>query len=432
MARRKAQADPTAGTGRGASPATGGETGGGSAMRAVTLIARREIDARMQQKGFRWGTAVFLLVIAVAALVPKWIGGGDDRTSYDVGIVSTADGNGAAAGPPEDAVRESLQAVGGDEVEFHISTVASADAGREAVSGSDLDAVIDGNRILARSDTDQVVTYVQAALTSAALQDALLAAGLDAAQVQEILSRPPATVEGVESSDDDARSAIATVAIVVLFAQLIGYCSWVGLGVVEEKSSRVVELLLAAVRPWQLLLGKLIGIGALAIGQLLAMAAVGLGVIEVSGSIDLPDGAYGAVAVAFAFFVLGFAFFAAMSAALASLVSRQEEVSGVMLPVTALLMVSYFIGFVVAGQSDGTLSRVVAIVPPLSALTMPARVVAGDVPAWELALSLGLLVAASALVLLVAGRIYRAAVLHSGSRVSLREAWKGEAVASLR
>jgi ABC-2 type transport system permease protein len=397
-----------------------------AARGVVGLIAKREIDSRWAQKGFRWGTLVFLLVIGAAALLPKFIGGGDGRTSYDVGIVTQ--GSDSAR---DDALRQALGSVGGAGVSIKVSDVASAADGRDQVRTSDLDAVIDGNRILARSDTDPVVGLVQAAVSATIFEAALRAAGLSDAQIADVLSAPAPSVESVETSDKAARRGIATVVVVLLFAQLIGYCSWVGLGVVEEKSSRVVELILATVRPWQLLLGKLLGIGALAVGQLLAMGAVALGVIKVSGSLSLPAGAYGAIGITFVWFVLGFAFFAAMSAALASLVSRQEEVSGVMLPVTATLMVSYFLAFVVTASSDSTLAQVVAIVPPVSSLAMPARVAGGDVPAWQIALSLVLLIVATALVLVVAARIYRAAVLHSGSRVGLRAAWKGEAAAAL-
>lgn len=392
----------------------------------VWLIARREIDTRWAQKGFRWGTLVTLIVIGAVALLPRFIGGGSDSTSYDVGIVVQG-----AQAPADEALRAALESAGIEGVSIDVVDVGSAGEAREAVRAGDLDAVVEGNRILARSDTDRVVGIVQSAVSAVTVEAALRETGLSEDQIAGLLSTPAPTVESVEASDKDARRGIATITVVLLFAQLIGFCSWVGLGVVEEKSSRVVELILATVRPWQLLLGKLLGIGLLAVGQLVAMGAVALGVVQISGSFVLPSGAYTAIGISFVWFVLGFAFFAAMSAALASLVSRQEEVSGVMLPVTATLMVSYFLAFFVTSSSDGTLARVAGIVPPVSALAMPARVVGGDVPAWEIALSLVLLVAASALVLFVAARIYRAAVLLSGSRVGLREAWKGEAAASL-
>jgi ABC-2 type transport system permease protein len=391
----------------------------------VGLIAKREIESRWAQKGFRWGLLVFLVVIAAAALLPKFVGGDGDRT-YSVGIVTAG---GASA--EQDALRAALESVGGEGTRIEVSSVATGAEARQQVRDDDLDAAVDGDRILARSESDQIVGLVQSAVAATEFESALRAAGLSEAQVQALISAPAPTVDAVRSSDNDARRGIATLAVVLLFAQLIGYCSWVGLGVVEEKTSRVVELILATVRPWQLLLGKLLGIGALAVGQLLAMGVVGLTVVAVSGSFDLPAGTYAAVAVSFVWFVFGFAFFAAMSAALASLVSRQEEVSGVMLPVTATLMVTYFLAFYLTASGEGAFAQVAGIVPPLSALSMPARVVGGDVPAWEIALSLILLVAAAAAVLAVAARIYRAAILHSGSRVGLREAWKGEAAAAL-
>jgi ABC-2 type transport system permease protein len=124
---------------------------------------------------------------------------------------------------------------------------------------------------------------------------------------------------------------------------------------------------------------------------------------------------YGTIAISFLWFVMGFAFFAAVSAALASLVSRQEEVSGVMTPVTSLLLVSYLGSFYVANSPDSSLSRVLSLTPPISAIAMPARMASGDVSVTE--------------AILAAARIYRVAVLHSGNRLTLRRAWQGEAVA---
>jgi ABC-2 type transport system permease protein len=394
----------------------------------VRLIAGREITSRLQQKGFRFGALVFIVLIGVVALLPKFIGGGDSSTTFDVGIV-TQDRTGPAAADIRAAIAQ-LQQSGG--LTIHVRDVATAAIAQDEVRGGDLDAVLDGNRILSRSASSTPVALLAAARDSVIAQSALSAAGLSPAQIESALSPPPLSVTIIGAGDSDTRKAIATLSIVVLFAQLITFCSWVGMGVVEEKTSRVVELVLSTVRPWQLLTGKLLGIGALAIGQLVAAGVVGLAVVRLSGSFDLPSGAYTAVGISFLWFVFGFAFFAAMAAALCSLVSRQEEVSGVMMPVSALLMVSYALGFASVGSSDSTLARVLSVLPPMSAISMPARAAAGDVPWWELALSLALLALAAAAMLAVAGRIYRAAVLHAGSRVPLRTAWRGEAAASLR
>ena len=385
------------------------------------LIARREIETRTQQRSFRIGLLVTLLLIAVVALLPRFIGG-PATTSYDIGV----------GGPDAPAVGDTVRALAAQrhlKVDIHPIGVA-ADAEREVRSGHWDAALIDGTRIVAQDDTSTAAALVNAARQTVIGLAQLRSAGVDVDRVTRALavSALPVTSTG---GDRDERQAVATITIVVLFGQLIGFCSWVAMGVVEEKSSRVVEIVLSTVRPWQLLGGKLIGIGAIAIGQLTAYAVVGLGVATAVGRVDLPAGTVGAVALSVGWFVLAFTFFAALSAALGSLVSRQEEVSGVLAPVTGLLMISYLLGFTVIGSPGSTLSRVLSMVPPISGIAMPARLIRGHVPVLDIVVSVVLMLGLAAVMLGIGAKIYRAAVLHSGSKVSLRTAWRGEAVANL-
>ena len=391
----------------------------------IRLIAGREMSSRLQQKGFRFGALVFIGLIAAIALLPKFLGGGAS-TTYDVGIV---------ASPSSSQIRQILEPAGPRPVDaprVRVHDLASSADAQSQVRSGQLDAALDGDRVLSRSTSGVAAQLLASAAATAQLADSLSAAGLSPSQIDSALAAPSVAVVQVSSGSGDTRKAIATIAIVVLFAQLITFCSWVGMGVVEEKSSRVVELVLSTVRPWQLLAGKLLGIGLLAVGQLVAAGLAGLAVVRISGSIDLPPGTYAAVGVTFIWFVFGFAFFASMAAALCSLVSRQEEVSGVLMPVSALLMVSYGLGFAAVANGSGTLATAASMIPPVSAVSMPARAAGGDVPWWQLGVSLALLALASAAMIGLAARIYRAAVLHAGSRVSLRTAWRGEAAAALR
>jgi ABC-2 type transport system permease protein len=290
-------------------------------------------------------------------------------------------------------------------------------------------AIVDDTRIVAKASDSRAVGLLQAAYQAVATVDRLSQAGLTGAQIQQALGVGSLPVTATRSAQTDQRRAIATITVVFLFTQLIAFCTWMAMGVVEEKTSRVVELLLSAVRPLQLLTGKLLGIGALAMFQVLLIGGVALGIASSTGSLDVPASVYLIIASSFLWFVLGFAFFASVSAALASLVSRQEEVSGVMTPVTSLLLVSYLGSFVAANSPDSTLARVLSLLPPVSAIAMPARTAGGDVSALEVVLAAGLMVAATVAILTLAARIYRVAVLHSGNRLTLRRAWQGEAVA---
>jgi len=414
--------------------------GRGEQWATVRLVARREVVSRLQQRGYRIGALVFIAVIAVVAILPKFIHS-SSGSSYDVGVVRTAAG--ASGVPSADQVAQTLRATGGgtgtdqgQDITVHVRMLDSAAQARADVRDGSLDAAyVPGEaaagQVLTSDPASKAALLMQSAVRALQVQDALGAAGLSPEQIAAALNPEPTALTDVGSSDASLRKGIATIANVVLFAQLLTFISWVGMGVVEEKTSRVVELVLSAIRPWQLLAGKLIGIGALAIGQLAVAGIVGLAVARASGSVELPTAAYWAVVISFVWFIFGFAFFASLAAAAASLVSRQEEVSGVLMPVSAVLMISYGLGFAAIG-STGTLADVVSVVPPVSALTMPSRAAAGEVPWWQIGLSLGLLVVSAIAVLFVAGRIYRAAVLHAGSRVSLRAAWRGEAVAAVR
>lgn len=387
----------------------------------VTLIAQREITTRTQQKGFRIGLGVTVLLIAIVALLPRFLGD-SGPTTYDVGV----------SGPDRAAVAAALTTLGGQRsIDVRVHPADSAAQAEQKVRSGDWDAALIGDdRIIARSGSSTVAVLVNSAHQAVLGDERLRAAGVDPGEVSAALDVHPLPVTAT-GGDNDQRQLIATITIVALFGQLIGFCSWVAMGVVEEKSSRVVELILATVRPWQLLAGKLVGIGAIAIGQLALYAVVGLGVATALGQVDLPSGTVSAVAVSVGWFVLSYGFFSALSAALGSLVSRQEEVSGVLAPVTGLLMISYFLGFFVIGSPDSTLSQVLSFVPPISGIAMPARMIRGDVPAVDVVVSALIMLAATLLVMGIGAKIYRAAVLHTGSKLSLRRAWRGEAVADL-
>ena len=257
----------------------------------------------------------------------------------------------------------------------------------------------------------------------------LTAAGLDADQVAAALGVEPLPVTTVQSDQDAARQVLATIIVVFFFAQLITFCTWVGTGVVEEKTSRVVEVLLGAVRPLQLLAGKVLGIGAIAVGQAVSVGVIALVAADLAGSLDVPPSLYGTVALGFVWFVLGFAFFATLAAALASLVSHQEEVGGALTPVTVLLFIAYGASFFAAGSPDSTVAKLASFVPPFSALAMPGRTASTGVAAWQVVVAMVLMIAATLAVLLLGARLYRASILHTGRKLSLAAAWRAEPLA---
>ncbi|SDI97500.1 ABC-2 type transport system permease protein [Frankineae bacterium MT45] len=383
-------------------------------------MARREIVVRLQQRGFRIGLAVAVVIIALAAAAPKIIGNHAASTSK-IGIVGGSD-----------ELRTYLTATAaqaGQKIELHQADTAEATA--KVHSGEWDAAVIDGDRILAKSSDSEAVALIQSAHRAQRLQENLAAAGLSTIQIRHAFDVPQLAVTATKSAETTQRQAVATIAVVFLFTQLVTFCTWVAIGVVEEKSSRVVELILSAVRPVQLLAGKLIGIGGLALAQVALLALVALGVSTGTGGLTLPGSAYVPLLIAFAWFALGFAFFAALAAGLASLVSRQEEVSGVLTPVTGLLFVAYAASFAVSANPDAGWARLLSIVPPISAIAMPARLARGGVPIVDVLVAALLMLTLTGVALVVAGRLYRASILHTGDKLTLRNAWRGEAVGEL-
>ena len=184
----------------------------------------------------------------------------------------------------------------------------------------------------------------------------------------------------------------------------------------------MIEVLLAAIRPKHLLAGKVIGLGLLGLGQLVIVAALGLAMAAVTGAVDVDGALVGAVALSVFWFVLGYAFYSALFAVAGAIVPRQEELQSSTTPLTMLILISLFLGFAVNGNPEGTLAHVCAFIPTTAPVTMPGRIVLGAAPAWEIAASIAVMVLSTLALIPLAGRIYAAVVLRTGSAVKLRDA----------
>jgi ABC-2 type transport system permease protein len=201
---------------------------------------------------------------------------------------------------------------------------------------------------------------------------------------------------------------------------LLTYGGWVGMGVLEEKSSRVVEVVLSAVRPAELLAGKVVGIGVLGLAQLALVGGVGLLSAVLAGS-DAPPSAPGAVGLVLLWFVLGFAFYSCAFAVAGSAASRQEDAQSVMGPLYVLLVVSYLVAQAAQTDPDSALARVSSFVPALAPLTAPSRVLLRHAPLSEVLASVALTVIGTLVLVRLAGRLYGGAVLRFGPKLRLRE-----------
>ena len=387
----------------------------------IRLTARRELVERTRRdRSFLISTLVTLAILVALIFVPKLLGS-DDPTEFDVGLV------GPASQPLGQALTAQGEAV---DVRINLRQPATAAEAEAAVRDGKLDlAVIDGRELVAKAEPDeQLSLLVQAASRAARAQQTLQSAGVDQGEIQAALAPPPLPVRSLEPVDEDVRSkrAIATVAVFLLYGQLIGYCFAVAMGVVEEKSTRVVEVLLAAVRPVQLLAGKIIGVGLVGLIQLSIIGAIGLAVAVASNTITLPPDATGTIGSVLLWFLLGYAFYSSMFAVAGAIVSRQEELQNTATPLNLLMIASFFIAFSssVSGGGDTTLAKVSSFLPPVAPLIMPLRIAGGNAAPWEIALSLAIMLVSIVAVVLLAARLYEGAILRTGARVKLSDAWR--------
>jgi ABC-2 type transport system permease protein len=215
--------------------------------------------------------------------------------------------------------------------------------------------------------------------------------------------------------------------MLLMFYQILMFGLYVAMGVVEEKSSRVVEVLLATIKPLHLLWGKVLGIGAVGLAQLAAYGLVGLGAGIGTGLLTVTATALGVFASVLGWFILGFAFFAVLYAAAGSMVSRQEDVNSTATPITMLVLTGYVLAQVTLADPHGTVAAVMSWIPPFSSMLMPLRIAAGTTNPVQIVGSAVLMVLATAALALVAARIYEGSVLRTGKRVSWSDALRSHA-----
>jgi ABC-2 type transport system permease protein len=381
-----------------------------SARDAVSLVAWREIRERVREKSFMVSTSVNI-VIVVAVVVLAGVLGGEDRYTVAAGDAQS-----------EPVAEAAATAAGAAGVEIEVLRVSAPD---EALADGAVDAVVAGGRIRSQEDPpDDLVAFLQVANRQVRAAEALEQAGVTGEQARRALQ--PLEVSAVEpvDEDEDAKAGFTFFVVLALYAQLLTYGYWVSAGVVEEKASRVVEVVLSTIRPSHLLAGKVIGLGLLGLGNLLLMAVVGLVAAAATGTLEVDGGIVGATALTLAWFVVGYAFYACAFACAGALVPRQEELQSTLTPVTLVILVAFFLAFAVRANPTGTLAHVTAFVPVTAPMTVPPRIVTGDASTLEVVGSFLVTIAGALALVPLAARIYAGGVLRTGRALKLREAWR--------
>jgi ABC-2 type transport system permease protein len=406
-----------------AEPNRPGDLVGLSARRAVALVTAREIVARGRNKAFIFTTGIMIVGIVAMVVILRFVGGSSGSSSSTVGVTPA----GAALARPLTSIGNSLGTT------IKIRPVADASAGERALRAGDLDAVIlgtdsAGRRIdvaVHREIDDDLRSVLTVTARQSALDTEVTRLGADPVSVDAAVAGAGVSVTSLEPprADRTPRVVLGVVSGVLIYLALIIYGQVVATSVVEEKSSRIVELLLSTIRPWQLMAGKVIGVGSIALTQLATVGAVGLAAALGLGELNLPTSlALSAVAWALLWFLLGFFTFALLFAAAGALVSRQEDIGSVSAPLTMAIIIPYVIGIsTLPGNPNNRLVEILSMVPLCSVTLMPMRAALG-VAGWQLAIALAGTVVTLTFLVAATGRVYGNAVLRTGTRVRLADA----------
>jgi ABC-2 type transport system permease protein len=384
----------------------------------IGLVARREVRERVKGRTFRVGTLIILLAVAAAVTIPVLRKGTQGHTR--VGIVGTL------SAPLRATVASAGPAVG---TKVTLVPEPSVGAARRALGAGRLALVLVGARRIvvdqayAPSDTSTTALLVRVISSSVSLQGGLEEAGFSPARALQLANPPPLPVQSLKppKHDQTARTT-AVYGLILTYVLLTQFGTWLLMGVVEEKSSRVIEVLLSTLRTGQLLAGKVIGIGAVALLQAGLIVGVALGLGAAEGSTLVHGTSPLEVVSALGWVVLGYAFYCWVWAAGGSLADRQEQVQSLAFPLQLPILFGYIVSFTALGAGQPSeLVKVLAYVPFTAPFAMPVLVGLGAVSWWEFTLSVLIMLVSIVAVARLAGGVYRRAILRTGGRVHLRQ-----------
>lgn len=358
-----------------------------SAWQSIWLVAQRELVVRLRSKSFLISTGLLLLSVLASIVV----GGLVSNNASDTKVAVLA------------ATEQQLVSKPG----FELITASSVDEAEQMVRDERVEAAVVPDSSADNQLGFKIISFDEA----------------PTGVVNALSVSPP-----VELLDNSAQSPMLLYFValgfgLVFFMSAMTFGSIIAQSVVEEKSTRVVEILIATIPVRLLLAGKVIGNSILAFGQVAVTAALAIIGLTVIGQTELL-GVLGAPIVWFvAFFILGFILLAAMFAATASMVSRQEDVASTTTPVTMLVMLPYFL--VIFFNDNQLILTIMSYVPFSAPVAMPVRLFVGTAAWWEPVLSLLVLLASAVLMIGIGSRIYANSLLRMGSRVKLSDAIRG-------
>ena len=393
-----------------------------SRWRSIWLVARREIVERGRSRGFIFSVLFTTAIVVGSFLVPALLF--NDADAAKVGVVQPA--------PPDLDTTVQTVAAGVDRPIVMVPYPDRATA-ETALKAGDVEAVVDvpadlsaPGAVVYKESADQVLQSIVGSAVVGLRVNGVLA-GTDVDQVALAAAQtPPEALELHPQTDADrAQFLVANIGAVLILVGIFSFGFTVLTGVVEEKQSRVVEVVLSTVRARDLLMGKVFGIGVLGIVQLVVFLVAALAAAAFTNTLVLPSTTPGAIGLLAVWFVLGYALYSTALGFLGALASRMEEASNASTPVTMVAMISYFVAiFAVVNDPHGTVATIATYLPPSAPFVVPLRAAFDAIGPWEIGLSILITLAGIWILFNVGARVYAGAVLQTAGRMKLRDAWR--------
>ena len=428
----------------------------------ILAVARREFVVRVRTRSFIFGTVLLVLGVVVIALLPVIVQQIDRTSATKVALVAPGDVAGRASATITTLLNTTPtgdQPPAGSSPDFTVTVAADVATARGDVLHNGYSAALAITRAadgtlgftLYTNDpaTGRTAGLLQQAANAIAVADRLDRLGIAPTDQASLFAPASFGVAWPDPSrTDPIRDSTAAVGqdmlafgmTILIFMIIIMYGNWIAMSVVEEKSSRVMEVVLNAATPFQLLAGKVFGVGAVAFIQYAAVVAAGIVALLVQGpvaslvlgssasAIALPEGLTPGLLLMFGVYgVLGFLLYASLYAAAGSLVSRQEDVNAAVMPMTLVSTAGYMVGVYAAmGLLDIRAGWIVVLtqVPFLSPFMMLGRAAAGVAQPWEILVSMALLAVTITAAIWLAARVYAAGVLLYGQRPGAKAVWR--------
>jgi len=419
--------------------------------RQIFLVLRREYITRVRSKGFIWATILvplgFAAFIGVMVFIQVW----ESDETFEIGVKDETG-----------QIFQSLYDINPDRYLDQMDI--SLDSLRSMVQTDDLTGYIiiteenvsagqNPELIYSGSGGMEFLMSVESDLREVIREEKLRRADVsdDVKQIYDeriSLDSRRLTREGLEEDDDTVfLSFVGFLLGIVIFISIFSYGGYVTRGVIEEKTNRIVEVIASSVRPIELLIGKMAGVGALAITQfgiwiitftgLSAVAGpIALSLMESSSQmtgdmaaveaelpafLDLPSLPPSLIIYFILFFILGYLLYSSLFAAIGSAADSETDTQQLMMPVALPIFISYFIMFHTWRSPDSILSVVSSIIPFFSPILMVTRIAITEVPFWQIATAIILMIITFAGTMWVSSKIYKVGILSYGSTASYKD-----------